>query len=67
MSSEDNQTAWMCHVCDYRSNVGDGQACSECYKITCPNHLTMKTVLDPESGLYHLKPVCIECQFKQQL
>jgi len=67
MDSDNLQSAWICHVCDYSSNVGEGQTCSECYKITCNQHVTITSVLNPESGLYELKPVCVECQFKKQL
>jgi len=67
MSTENDQSAWMCHVCNYSSSIGEGRACSECYKITCSKHLTITSVLDPETGLYQLLPVCVECQFKKQL
>lgn len=67
MTADDQKSLWMCHVCDYRSNIGEGQACDECYKITCNKHMTIITVLNPDSGLYELKHVCAECQFKKIL
>lgn len=67
MTADDRQSAWMCHVCDYSSNIGAGQVCSECYKITCNQHTTICSVFNAESGLYELKPICVECQFKKQL
>jgi len=67
MSNEDNSTAWMCHICDYASTVGEGQVCSECYKVTCSKHLNLTTVFNPDTGLYEFKQICVECQFKNQL
>ncbi|SDZ96806.1 hypothetical protein SAMN05660420_00906 [Desulfuromusa kysingii] len=65
MSEE--KSAWMCHICDYHSTIGSGIACSECFKITCNEHITTATVMNPESGLYELKNICVECQFKKTL
>lgn len=67
MTSEETNFPWMCHVCDYSSNVGEGLVCSECFKITCNQHMTIVSVLNPESGLYELNPICVECQFIKQL
>ena len=58
---------WMCHVCDYRSTVGEGLVCSECYKITCTEHMTTTTRYDEASGLYQLVQVCVACQFSKRL
>lgn len=65
MSEE--SSPWMCHVCGYCSTVGEGLACAECYKLTCREHMTVATVQNPESGLYELKQICVECQFKKNL
>ena len=65
MSEE--KSPWMCHICDYRSTVGEGIVCSECYKITCSNHITTATVRNEGSGLYELRMICIECQFRKKL
>jgi len=65
MSEE--KSAWMCHVCDRFSTVGEGIVCSECFKITCREHVTTATVLNAESGLYELKMICVECQFLKNL
>lgn len=64
--SEEN-SLWLCHVCGYSSNIGEGQACAECYKICCRSHLTVATVLNPKSGLYELQLICVECQFRKTL
>ncbi|WP_303721642.1 hypothetical protein [Malonomonas rubra] len=67
MNDDANHSPWMCHICDYCSNVGEGLVCSECYKITCPQHMTVASVLNPESGLFELKKICVECQLKKRL
>ena len=67
MSNEPSQSPWMCHICDYSSTVGEGHVCSECYKITCSEHITISSVLNHQSGLYELLPICVACQFKKQL
>ncbi len=64
--SEEN-SRWLCHVCGYSSDIGTGQACAECYKICCRQHLTVTGVYNPESGLYELQQICVECQFKKTL
>ncbi len=61
------KSPWMCHICDYRSTLGEGHVCSECYKITCNEHITTATVLNQESGLYEIRLVCVECRFKKNL
>jgi len=65
MSEE--KSPWMCHVCQYCSTIGEGLVCSECYMITCHEHILTKTVLNKESGLYELRLICAECQFKNHL
>ena len=65
MSEE--KSPWMCHICDYHSTIGEGLVCSECYKITCSDHISTKSVLNRDSGLYELKLVCVACQFKSTL
>jgi hypothetical protein len=65
MSEE--KSPWMCHVCDYCSTIGEGIVCSECFMITCNEHITTATVLNPETGLYELKMICVECQFRKSL
>jgi hypothetical protein len=67
MNDSDSQSAWLCHVCNYSSNVGEGQACSECYKIACRQHLTISSVLNAESGLYELRSICVACQLEKEL
>lgn len=66
MSTEE-KAPWLCHFCGYSSTIGEGQACSECYKIACPKHMCMTTILNPDSGLYEFKRICLECQLKKQL
>ena len=58
---------WMCHVCDQYSVIGEGITCSECYKLTCREHITTATVFNDQSGLYELKMVCVACQFIKNL
>ncbi len=65
MSEE--KSPWMCHICNYCSTVGEGLVCSECYKLTCHDHMATATVLNKESGLYEIKQICVECQFRAKL
>ena len=67
MSGADEKAPWLCHVCGYSSTIGEGQACSQCYKIACRKHLLTSTVLNPDSGLYEFRQTCVECQLRQQL
>lgn len=66
MMSEE-KSPWMCHICDYHSTIGEGIVCSECYKLTCREHITTTTALNEETGLYEFRQVCVECQFKKHL
>jgi hypothetical protein len=63
----DEQSPWMCHVCDYCSTIGEGLVCSECYKLACRDHMTTATVLNQQTGLYEIRQICVECQFKKKL
>jgi hypothetical protein len=65
MSEE--KSPWMCHICDYHSTIGEGLVCSECYKITCSEHIATTTALNENNGLYEIKLVCVECQFRKTL
>lgn len=67
MSDEEFHSPWMCHVCSFSSNVGEGLVCSECYKISCRQHTTISSAFNPQTGLYELKQVCVECLLKKQL
>lgn len=67
MSSDSENSPWMCHICGHSSRLGEGVACSQCYKITCPIHLLTTTVFNPASGLFELQQICVECQLKKQL
>jgi len=58
---------WMCHVCERFFTVGEGIVCGECFMLTCSEHITTATVLNQDSGLYELKKICAECQFKKSL
>lgn len=64
---DERNSAWMCHICDYCSTIGEGQICSECYKVTCGKHLKQVSVFNPDTGLYEFRKICVECQFKAQL
>jgi hypothetical protein len=63
----DERSPWMCHVCDRYFTFGEGLVCSECYKLTCDQHMTTATVMNNESGLYELRMICVECQFRKTL
>lgn len=63
----DEKSPWICHVCGYRSNFGEGHVCSECYRITCKDHITRITVLNQETNLYEIRPLCIACRLQHQL
>ncbi|NOY13398.1 MAG: hypothetical protein GXP51_06880 [Deltaproteobacteria bacterium] len=67
MSNEEQNSRWICHICDYSSTIGEGQACSQCYKIACPEHMTVSTVYNPATGLYELQAVCVECHLRKIL
>jgi hypothetical protein len=58
---------WRCHICDYSSTIGEGLVCSECFMICCNDHITTTTAYNNDSGLYELKLVCVQCQFKKNL
>jgi hypothetical protein len=58
---------WRCHICGYCSTIGEGLVCSECYRICCNDHITTATVYNEDSGLYELKLICVQCQFKKHL
>lgn len=52
---------WICHVCDAKFTTGESQACSVCFKTTCPAHLKTVSIRNADSGLYELHPVCLLC------
>jgi hypothetical protein len=62
----DEQTRWICHVCDTKA-TGESNACHLCYKTTCALHLRHQTVFNPQSGLYELLPICVECVLRKAL
>jgi hypothetical protein len=65
--SDDNpHSPWLCHVCNRKSS-GESTACSVCYMTTCFQHLKHRTVLNRESGLYELQPVCVSCELQRML
>ena len=66
-SSNEEKSPWMCHVCDFTSKDTEPIACAFCYKVTCAIHLAHKTVMNEESGLYELQPICVECQIRPHL
>jgi len=57
---------WMCHICDVTSH-SESTACSVCFKTTCLQHLRHVTVLNRESGLFELQPVCLNCAIEKTL
>jgi len=59
--SETANSPWICHVCETRSTFGEGQACAVCFKITCPAHMQVRSIYNPESRLYELQPICLFC------
>jgi len=59
---EDEQNSpWICHICDYRAPSGPSRVCSICYQTTCPSHLKTVPHYNPESKLYELRQVCLQC------
>ena len=64
--SLEEQSPWMCHVCDRKSTDGSGEACSVCYKTTCPMHLK-RVPVETESGILVLEPVCIYCEMEKMV
>jgi len=65
-SDDQSNSPWICHVCNLKSS-GESSACSVCYMTTCSRHLKYKTVLNRETGLYELQPVCVECELRRML
>ncbi len=63
----EERSPWLCHICGYSSTLGEGQACAECYKISGRKHLIVATVHNPQTSLYELKQICVECQFRKTL
>ncbi len=63
----DEQSPWLCHICDRTSTSNDGVTCGECFKLTCRSHMTTATIRNPGSELYQLVLICAHCQFKRQL
>lgn len=51
---------WICHICNHKG-LGESVACAQCFQVTCPAHLTHKSVFNRETGLYGLQPVCMAC------
>jgi hypothetical protein len=67
MSADFEPSPWICHVCGHTSTVGEGIACDQCYKIACRRHLVVASIYNPDSGLYELKQICVDCQLRKQL
>ncbi|HKJ04441.1 MAG TPA: hypothetical protein VJ974_02505 [Geopsychrobacteraceae bacterium] len=65
MSSEE-QSPWMCHVCDKFFTIGEPDACSVCYKTTCSIHLK-RVPVETESGILILQPVCLYCEMAKMV
>lgn len=63
----EEQSPWLCHICDRTSTSSDAVTCSECYKLTCRTHMTIATIHNPDNGLYQLVLICAHCQLKRQL
>lgn len=55
------RSPWICHVCNFKSEVSEGKVCSLCYRTTCPLHLRPASVYNKENGLYETAEVCISC------
>ncbi len=66
MNEEGSRPLWICHVCDAKGS-GESTACSVCYKTTCAAHLRHLTIFNPQSRLYELTPVCMECAVRETL
>ncbi len=63
----EGKSPWMCNVCERFFTVGEGIVCDECFMLTCNEHITTASVLNASTGLYELKKICVECQFKKSL
>ncbi|PLY01732.1 MAG: hypothetical protein C0624_09875 [Desulfuromonas sp.] len=66
MNEQPEPSPWMCHICDVTS-TSESTVCSICFKTTCGLHLKHITVLNKESGLYELQPVCLHCTIDKTL
>lgn len=65
MSSEESGP-WLCHICD-ATGTGESIVCSHCYKVACAQHVKHVTSFNPETGLYQLMPVCLECALRESM
>ena len=54
---------WLCHVCESKGK-GESQSCSLCYMTTCAEHLRKVSMFNPETGLYEILPICLDCTIK---
>lgn len=63
----DDNSPWLCHICDRTSISADAVTCSECYKLSCRSHMTTATVHNQSTGLYELVLVCAHCHLKKHL
>ena len=61
MTSEEQLSPWLCHVCDRTFHDIESTVCSICYKTTCSDHLQRIARFNPNTGLYELQPVCLFC------
>ena len=66
MDQEPTKTPWICHVCDAKGS-GESLTCCNCFKVTCAKHLKHVTSLNPETGLYQLMPICLDCAIREAL
>lgn len=66
MSESPDRGPWICHICDTKGN-GESLTCSHCYKVACPQHIKHVTSYNPDTGLYQLMPVCLDCAIEGTL
>lgn len=66
MSQDKANSPWICHICDASGN-GESLTCSNCFMVTCPQHLKHVTSYNAESGLYQLMPICLDCAIRETI
>jgi hypothetical protein len=57
---------WICHICDTKGS-GESLTCSNCFKVTCAQHIKHVTSYNKETGLYQLMPICLDCAIREAI
>lgn len=64
MNQDTSKSPWVCHVCDAKG-IGESLTCCHCFMVTCAKHLKHVTSYNPDTGLYQLMPICLDCAIRE--